>query len=110
MIRNPVRRASGSTGKIAFLERRSTEVQRCLKTTNLFNTLSLECKAGIAFGDDAVGSDLATALRYSIPMNNGRWGFVKGGYRYLTYKKKYSDIKMMETAMDGGFLEAGFIF
>ncbi|MCX5861177.1 MAG: hypothetical protein WCG29_05285 [Desulfomonile sp.] len=86
------------------------EVQRCLKTTNLFNTLSLECKAGIAFGDDAVGSDLATALRYSIPMNNGRWGFVKGGYRYLTYKKKYSDIKMMETAMDGGFLEAGFIF
>lgn len=86
------------------------ELERCLKTTRLFNTLSLECKAGIAFGDDAVGSDLATGLKYSIPMNNGRWGFIKGGYRYLTYKKKYSDVKLMDTAMEGGFLEAGFIF
>lgn len=86
------------------------EIERCLKTSRLCNTLSVECKAGFAFGGDAVGSDLATALKYSIPLNNGRWGFVKGGYRYISFKKKYSDLKIMETAMDGGFVEAGFIF
>ncbi len=86
------------------------ELERCLKSTRLFNLLSLECKAGFAFGNDTVGSDLSTGLRYAIPLNNGRWGFVKGGYRYLTYKKKYSDVKLFDTAMEGGFLEAGFIF
>ncbi|MEI7450638.1 MAG: hypothetical protein WCJ75_13540 [Desulfomonile sp.] len=86
------------------------EFERCLKVSRLCNTLSVECKAGIAFGDAAVGSDLATGLKYSIPMNNGRWGFVKGGYRQLTFKKKYSDAKMMDTAMEGGFIEAGLIF
>lgn len=86
------------------------EFERCLKTSRLLSTLSLECKAGFAFGQDAIGSDLATGLRYSIPLNNGRWGFVKGGYRYLTYKKKYSDAKLIDTTMEGGFLEAGFIF
>lgn len=86
------------------------ELERCLKSTRLFNILSLECKAGFAFGDDSVGSDLSTGLRYAIPLNNGRWGFVKGGYRYLTFKKKYSDVKLFDTAMEGGFLEAGFIF
>jgi len=86
------------------------ELERCLKSTRLFNILSLECKAGFAFGDDSIGSDLSTGLRYTIPLNNGRWGFVKGGYRYLTFKKKYSDVKLFDTAMEGGFLEAGFIF
>ncbi len=86
------------------------ELERCLKSTRLFNILSLECKAGFAFGDDSIGSDLSTGLRYTIPLNNGRWGFVKGGYRYLTFKKKYSDLKSFDTAMEGGFLEAGFIF
>ncbi|MGB9616084.1 MAG: hypothetical protein ACP5M0_01085 [Desulfomonilaceae bacterium] len=86
------------------------ELERCLKSTRLFNILSLECKAGFAFGDDSIGSDLSTGLRYTIPLNNGRWGFVKGGYRYLTFKKKYNDLKLFDTAMEGGFLEAGFIF
>lgn len=86
------------------------ELERCLKSTRLCNILSIECKAGFAFGDDTIGSDLSTGLRYAIPLNNGRWGFVKGGYRYLTFKKKYSDVKLFDTAMEGGFLEAGFIF
>lgn len=86
------------------------EFERCLKTTATCSTLSFECSAGVAFGDDAVGSDVSTGLKYSIPMNNGRWGFVKGGYRYLTFKKKYSDARSFDMAMDGGFLQMGFIF
>jgi hypothetical protein len=38
------------------------------------------------------------------------WGQVKGGYGYVTYKKKYSDARMIDTAMDGGFLQMGFVF
>jgi len=86
------------------------ELEKLLKVTRFSNTLALECKAGVAFGDDAVGSDLSTGLKYSVSLNNGRSGFLKGGYRYLTYKKKYSDAKMIDTAMDGGFVEMGFIF
>jgi hypothetical protein len=86
------------------------EFEKCLKTSRRCNTLSLECRAGIAFGDEAFGSDLSTGLKYSIPMNNGRWGFIKGGYRYLTFKKKYSDVRMIDTAMEGGFLQMGVVF
>ena len=86
------------------------EFERCLKTTASCSTLSVECSAGVAFGDDAVGADLSTGLKYSIPMNNGRWGFIKGGYRYLTFKKKSSDARSFDIAMDGGFLQMGFLF
>ena len=34
------------------------EFEKCLKTTRFLNTLSLQCKAGVAFLDDAVGSDI----------------------------------------------------
>lgn len=86
------------------------ELEKLLKVSRFCNTLSVECKAGVAFGDDAFGSDLSTGLKYSVALNCGRSGFVKGGYRYLTYKKKYSDAKMIDTAMDGGFVEMGFVF
>ena len=86
------------------------EFERCLKQTRMCNTLSLQCGAGVAFGDDGFGSDVSTGLKYSIPLNNGRWGYVKGGYRFMSYKKKYSDVKMLETAMEGGFLQMGVVF
>jgi hypothetical protein len=86
------------------------EFEQCLRTGRQCNTLSLECKAGVAFGDEAFGTDLSSGLKYSIPLNNGRWGFIKAGYRYLTFKKKYSDVKMMDTAMEGGFLAVGVVF
>jgi len=86
------------------------EIEKCLKTSRQCNTLSVECRAGVAFGDEGFGSDLSTGLKYSIALNNGRWGFIKGGYRYLTFKKKYSEAKMIDTAMDGGFVQMGFVF
>ena len=86
------------------------ECEKCLKTTASCSTLSLECSAAVAFGDSGVGSDMSTGLKFSIPLNNGRWGFVKGGYRYVTYKKKYSDAKMIDTCLDGGFVQMGSVF
>lgn len=86
------------------------EFEKCLKTSRFLSTLSLECKAGVSFLDDAVGTDLSTGLKYSIPLNNGRWGYVKGGYRYLTYKKGYSDVRLTDTTLEGGFLQAGLVF
>lgn len=86
------------------------EMEKLLKVTRSRTTLSLECKAGVAFLDAAVGTDLSTGLKYSVNLNNGRSGFLKGGYRYLTYKKGYSDTKMIDVAMDGGFVEMGFLF
>ncbi|MBI4965475.1 MAG: hypothetical protein HY913_19515 [Desulfomonile tiedjei] len=86
------------------------EFEKCLKATRTKAALSLGCKAGAYFLDDAVGAEAETALRYSIPMNCGRWGFAKGGYRYLTYKKKSSDARMFDMAMEGGFLQMGLVF
>jgi hypothetical protein len=88
----------------------SLELEKCLKQTRTCNTLSLQCGAGVAFGDDGFGSDLMTGLKYSIPLNNGRWGYLQGGYRLMSYKKKYSDVKMFDTAMEGGFVQMGFVF
>jgi hypothetical protein len=86
------------------------EFVKCLKTGPYCNTFSLECKAGIAFFDDAFGSDVSSGIKYTIPMSRGRWGYVEGGYRYLTYKKNYSDATRIDTAMDGGYLKVGFLF
>lgn len=86
------------------------EFEKCLKSPRLSNTLSCEGKAGVAFLNEAQGADFSAGLKYSLTFNNGRYGFVKGGYRYLTYKKKYSDAKSIDTAMDGGYVEMGFIF
>ncbi len=86
------------------------EFEKCLKNRRFGGTLSLECKAGVAFLDQAVGSDLSTGIKYSISMGNGRRGYVSGGYRFLTYKKSYSDVFDVDTAMDGGYLQMGFVF
>jgi hypothetical protein len=86
------------------------EFERCLKTGRYCNTLSLECKAGVAFLDEAFGSDLSTGVKYLIPMGNGRWGYMAGGYRFLTYKKGYSDAMRIDTALEGGYLKMGLVF
>ncbi len=86
------------------------EFERCLKTGRYCNTLSMECKAGVAFLDEAFGSDLSTGLKYMISMGSGRWGYMAGGYRYVTFKKGYSDAKRIDTALEGGYLKMGLVF
>jgi len=86
------------------------EFETALRTGRWWNTLSLECAASAAFGDEAVGSDVSTGLKYRIYLNSGRWGYVKGGYRYLTYKKNYSDARQWSSVVEGGYLQMGFVF
>lgn len=73
------------------------------------NTLALSCKADIAFLSDSFGFDAETALNYMIPIKSGRFGFVKGGYKYSYFQK---DIKhdALNTTLDGAFVQVGFLF
>ena len=85
------------------------EYQRCVKTALNGGTLSLEHKAGFIFYDDSEGWDLQTGLRYTIPLNCGRWGYLKGGYRFIQIKRSQPDpypgggltIKVSKTGLRG---------
>ena len=85
------------------------EVQRCIKTAFNGGTLSFDHKGGVIFLDDVEGYDLETSLRYSIPLNCGRAGFFRGGYRFTQMKKGTMEY-YLEHAIEGGFVEGGFIF
>jgi hypothetical protein len=85
------------------------EFRKNMKTTANGATLSCECKAGAIFLDDVEGCDLQGAARYSIPMNCGRSGYVKSGYRLVQLKKGQNDF-LLQGAVEGGFMELGFVF
>jgi len=85
------------------------EVQRAFKTARNGATLSWDCKAGGIFLDDTVGGDFEAGARYSIPLNCGRSGYVKGGYRLVDLKKTQYDFVFKNT-LSGGFIEGGLIF
>jgi hypothetical protein len=85
------------------------ELQKCMTTAPNGGTFSCEAKAVGMFGDDAAGVDVQVGGRYSIPVNCGRWGYMKGGYRLIDLKKSQNDFAI-KTALDGGFVEMGFIF
>jgi len=85
------------------------EFKRCLRTAANGGTFSWDHKAAVMFGDDVEGYDLQAAGRYSIPVNCGRAGFVKGGYRFVQLKKTQTDYAL-KTTFEGGFVEGGFIF
>ena len=85
------------------------ELQRCIRTFANGGTFSCDLSAGGIFLDNVEGSDLSAAGRYSIPLNCGRWGYVKGGYRLVDLKKGETNIYFNQ-ALEGGFMEMGFIF
>ncbi len=85
------------------------EYQRCLQTAFNGGTWSCDYKGGYLFLDDVNGWDVSAGLRYSIPLNCGRSGYAKGGYRLVDIKKSQQDL-LFNNAVEGGFLEFGFIF
>lgn len=84
------------------------EFHKCLKNYR-GSTLALSAKGGVAFLDNSVGYDAEAALSYLIPVKRGRFGYLKGGYRYATLKKE-KDVERFNTTMDGAFVEVGFLF
>jgi hypothetical protein len=85
------------------------EIQRCIKTLPNGGTFSWDHKAGFIFYDNAEGWDLETGIRYSVPLNCGRAGYAKAGYRFIDYKKGQEDL-LLEYSIEGGFVEFGLIF
>ncbi len=84
------------------------EFDKCLKNFH-GNSLNLSCKADVMFLNDCFGFDAETALNYMIPIKTGRFGFVKGGYRYSHFQKD-NDKDMFNTSIGGAFVQVGFLF
>jgi len=84
------------------------EFDKCLKNYR-GNTLALNLKGGLAFMSDSFGYEGEIGLNYMIPIKTGRFGFVKGGYRFATLKTERA-ASMFDTTMDGAFIQIGFLF
>ena len=85
------------------------EYRRFVKASANGGTLSCDCKAGAIFLDDVVGVDAQAGAQYAISLNSGRSGYVKAGYRLVELKKAQNDY-LLNNALEGGYMEFGFIF
>lgn len=85
------------------------EVQKCIRTLCNGGTLSCDNRIGLAFLDGTFGYDLQAGFRFSVPMNSGRWGFARGGYRLIQFQEDRDDLRMDHT-LEGWFGELGLIF
>lgn len=84
------------------------ELAKCLKNYR-GSTLAFNLKGGVAFLDHTIGYEGEAALNYLIPVKQGRFGFIKGGYRYASLKRE-TNVSLFATTMDGAFVEVGFLF
>lgn len=85
------------------------ELQRCMRTMANGGSFSTDLRGGYMFFDDVEGWDVQAGVRYSVPLNCGRYGYVKGGYRLVDIKKSQADY-LFNNALEGGFVEFGLVF
>ncbi len=85
------------------------EIQKCIVTLPSGGTFSCDNRVGIGYLDDTFALDLLFGLQFSVPMNAGRWGYGKCGFRSIDFKEK-SDRLRLDSSMAGGFVEMGLIF
>ncbi|HMK34859.1 MAG TPA: hypothetical protein VK463_07325 [Desulfomonilaceae bacterium] len=84
-------------------------LQKCIRTMCNGGTLSCDTKVNLGYLDNTFALDVQTGLQFSVPMNAGRWGFARGGYRLLNFNEDRNDLRM-DSSLEGGFVEAGLIF
>jgi hypothetical protein len=84
------------------------ELNKCLKNYR-GSTLAFNAKGSVSFLDSHIGYDAEAGFNYIIPVKRGRFGFLKGGYRYANLKRE-RDAELFRTILDGAFLEVGFLF
>ncbi|MBI4963533.1 MAG: hypothetical protein HY913_09680 [Desulfomonile tiedjei] len=84
-------------------------IEKCIRTLCNGATLSCDSKVDIGFLDGVFALDVEPGMRFSIPLNCGRWGYIRGGYRYLNFKEDRDDLRL-DTVMQGGYAEMGLIF
>jgi hypothetical protein len=85
------------------------QIQKCIRTLCNGGTLSCDNRVGLGYLDGTFALDLQAGLQFSVPMNAGRWGYAKGGYRFINFKEDRSDLRL-DTYLEGAFVEAGLIF
>jgi hypothetical protein len=84
-------------------------IEKCIRTLCNGATLSCDSRVDIGFLDGVFALDVEPGMRFSIPLNCGRWGYVRGGYRYLNFKEDRDDLRL-DTVMQGGYAEMGIVF
>lgn len=84
------------------------ELNKCLKNFG-GNTLALSCRGGVTFLDDHTGYEAEAALSYLLQIKPGRYGFIRGGYRYASLKRDRNN-ELFKTTTDGAFVNVGLIF
>ncbi len=84
-------------------------IQKCIRTMCNGGTLSCDNRVGIGYLDGTFALDVQAGFRFSVPMNCGRWGFARGGYRLINFTENRTDLRL-DTTLEGGFVEGGLIF
>ncbi len=85
------------------------EFQKCVRTLCNGGTLSCDNRVGLGYLDDTFGLDVQAGFRFSVPMNCGRWGYARAGYRLIEFKEDRNDLRM-DHKLEGIFGELGLIF
>jgi hypothetical protein len=85
------------------------QIQRCCKTLPNGATFSSDHRIDFAYLDDTFGIDLQVGGRFSVPMGFNRWGYVRGGYRWIDFNEDRDDLRL-DSTLEGGFVELGLIF
>ena len=84
-------------------------VQKCIRTMCNGGTFSCDNRIGLGYLDGTFALDLQAGFRFSVPMNCGRWGFARGGYRLINFTENRTDLRL-DIGLEGGFVEGGLIF
>ena len=84
-------------------------VQKCIRTMCNGGTLSCDNRIGLGYLDGTFALDVQAGFRFSVPMNCGRWGFARGGYRLINFTENRTDLRF-DVGLEGGFVEGGLIF
>ncbi|MBI5250151.1 MAG: hypothetical protein HY912_11715 [Desulfomonile tiedjei] len=73
------------------------------------SVVSTNCRATVDFLEGYVGWDGYAAARISVPMNQGRWGYLEAGWRWLVLENS-QPTNIDKTSMDGFMGAVGLIF
>jgi hypothetical protein len=109
-LRSEICAGQGSTlNRTRNMVNSGIQVQKCLRTLPNGATLACDNRAEIIWLDGTVGEDIQAGMRFSVPLGFGRWGYARGGYRYLNFTESRDDLRL-DSTFQGGFVEGGVIF
>jgi hypothetical protein len=72
-------------------------------------TASIHCKGSIQFLEGYVGWDASGFGRVTVPMCQGRYGYLEAGWKWLVLERTYAS-NIDKTSFDGVIAAAGLIF